>query len=648
MKLLTITAVRDFFQQNPELEAKLKKLFCISHVNKQALFKEEDINEYQDLIDCGFLNKPGGSYEFDFSLLPVCYVLKQAAQERLCSAVPEKISEALAFADQFYLSLREPKPNFSWYLNLAMEFDRFLLVWLNQEIGIDISEFYKSITPEMLDQSSALRSFGNNYSGAFPFLTDSNETTLNMIRWMHSDENAKHFAGDAVTDLAKENPKRAASFYQFAKAGDAIADGDTLSRLLIELYTADPDKYFAEAEWLFGSAPEKGSVAISWLPYTDPSHIKKAFDLMDTITVDPVQLPSQAPAFYTRIVENKNTPDEVRTACFIKIGELLKIADDNFRANLIHRLGWMDAYEEEKFLLLPQIVNINPRYITDIFKKFKRADLLFAFFKSIYLELGPKINLNLFTDAFADMQRNNAAGFEEQLLFLLTDDLPMLRMAGVQVLGSKYSGMYVVDFLKLNEAGQLRAIETLLPHPHSIEQLLPQILFLRNSEHSHVKASLLGQLKELIWAYDHHLVDMITPLIDLESKADQNFLKEVNGAFEEYLKVKGLKQKISEFNPVLNEPEDYEYYYQIEQEQRAKMMEKAGQMSFIGQLAKEISIIRGNAFKVESSKDITRTAEVSTSMLLDMRYYRNPDAYEFNFQQQFKKDYDTEEATDEP
>jgi len=639
MKLLTIAEARKLFAEHPQLHEKLKELFKISHENKKAIFKAEEIEEVDELVNYELLKKSTGDrFEFNFESLAVCLVLQEIAEERMGESMPTDITAALEYADKFYLQLRQPKPNHTWYFHLAMEFDRFILIWLNQEHDKDISEFYKSITPEMADSHIPLRSFGNDYAGAFPYLTDSVESLFETTKWMYADEQGKYEVKGAIANLAQENSEKAKALYEFAKNNGGIDFDGMLPGLLIRLYNTNPPHYFHEIEEIFKSSPAEGAIALAWTSYSDEEHIRRAFELFDSLPLGDPLLLNQYGAFYTKLIANPHTPADIRSKCFTRISELLQIEKSGIENDLISRLGWMDGYDEEKYALVPQIINLSPRYITDIFKKFSRADLLFDLLRAVYLSFGPKVEFQLFNDAFSDMQRNQPEDFEKELLLMLSDGIALIRFAGLNVMRSKYGGMYEVDFLKLDEQGQKRVLETLLPHPQSIEELLPSIIKLRKSPYPAVKELLSIKLKELIWAFDHHLIDMIKPIVDLEDADDSKFMNGINSAFEDYKAIKTLKESINEFNPVINELDDFEYYFQLEREQQAELMEKASQMSFMTQIAKNVGIIRGSGFKVEAGKEVTRTQKVATSMLIDMRYYRNPDEYEFNFQQQLSAD----------
>src|SRR6202000_1102415 len=104
-----------------------------------------------------------------------------------------------------------------------------------------------------------------------------------------------------------------------------------------------------------------------------------------------------------------------------------------------------------------------------------------------------------------------------------------------------------VDFLKLPESGQKRALETMLPHPHSIEELLPLMMKLRSSPYESVREVLKQQLIELIWASDHHLVDLVKKQLREDDESDKQLLSELEAVYVEYEEIKKQKAAVQEF-----------------------------------------------------------------------------------------------------
>jgi hypothetical protein len=648
MILLTIEDVKIFISENSVVYNQLSTLFDRCIAEKKPLFSPDEIDGLAELVNFGLLKETAGErYEFNYDSLVVCYLVMEKAEVVMKSSMPNEIVTALQYADSFYLEIRQPTPRTTWYFHLAMEFDRFILIYLNQLHGIDVTAFYDTITKEMSDLYIPLRHYGNSYASAFPFITDDISKSFASLQRIAISEGKKSYFGTALSDIVKFNPIKARLLYEHGKKSHGEDLPRFFSILQSGLYLTEPTYFFEEASNLLITQPNEGLLAFSWFSYENIIDIDNAIGLISLKVIPDDEYLMNLPAFYCRLIENQYTRPETRILCFQKITELLSFDNESLHYNIVHRVGLIDGYDDLKYSLLPIIINLDPHFMKDFFTRFQDVRYLFDLVSTTYIELGPAVDFNLFSDSFRDLQHNNPKDFETNLLQLLVDDLARARLAGLMVLRSNYSGIYEVDFLKLDEKGQIRIIETLLPHPHSIEDLMPQVIKLRRSEFESVRNLLKSQLIELIWAYDHHLLKLITPLLDDGKAEDEILLNELNAAFKEYDSVKQQKLAVLEFDPLENQLKDYEYYYRTEHEVRAEQMEKATKRSFMTQLAKNIGVIRGNAFKVSGSNKITLLGTVSTSMLIDMRYYHNPDQYQWEYNQEMTgHDYLPEETAE--
>jgi hypothetical protein len=243
-----------------------------------------------------------------------------------------------------------------------------------------------------------------------------------------------------------------------------------------------------------------------------------------------------------------------------------------------------------------------------------------------------KVNMELFKDPLSTQFYVNRAESEKELLKLLTDDIAIIRFGGIQVLLSNNGSPYIVNFLVLNEEEQLRIIESLLTLPMiSVEELMPLVLPLRNSEFEPVKILLKNQLAELIEAYDFNLIELVQKNLDLNNIIDKELLESLEKSYSIYNEENKLRNSIKEFNPLDNELEFVELFYRLELEKQAEHIEKAQAKSFMTYIAKTMHIIRGSGFNTEENGTISMMGTVGISRLVDQRYSINPDQYEWKF-----------------
>ena len=378
--------------------------------------------------------------------------------------------------------------------------------------------------------------------------------------------------------------------------------------------------------------PIEGLFAITWFNYTNSEQIKTAFDFVTKQTITELTFLQNIPTFYIRLIDNKFTAENIKRECFKYIGEFTKHEDSQLRNNLVWRTGMINGFDKEKYELLPNFMSWGkPYFLRDYFSHFDSPKYLFELVRESYLRHGMSVDVELLKDALHSQYYQNPKEFAQELLGLLSDNIAIIRFAGIQVMMSRHGGLYEVDFLQLDEAHQLRIIETLLPLPTNIEELLPLILTLRQSSFYRVKDTLEKQLKDLIWAYDYNLIELVEKFVDVSQDAGKQLIESLNASYLIYKDEKESKSKIRELNPIENELENVDYFFRLEHEKNAELMEQAQSKSFLSMLAKNINIIRGSGFTSEGNSNISLMGQVGKSWLIDQRYSINPDKYEWHF-----------------
>lgn len=633
-QFLTIEAVKGFYKNNGKIYECLKDLIthCIN-VKHLSFSKQKFQKEYQTLQTHDLVSRESSdSFQLDYKMLPVCYVLSEIAEETLQKKIPDDPINALKFANVFCEEIRKPNVRTWWYSDLEIQLESYLLVYLNQLNGVDVTAFIMSITEEMRDQIPDVRGTDLSYKHAFAYLNDNINQLFNAVTFLLSNDRSKHAGWDSLQNIGLINPGKGLQLYEYSKENGAININGFLPNLLIGLYRSNAIYCLNEAIAFFDENPNQSLLAISWFDYSDSAQITTAFDFITKQHITDTEYMRNSPIFYTRIIENQNTPEGIKQKCFKIIEELTKQEDEILRSNLVWRTSMIKGYDKEKYELLPNFMAWGrAHFLKDYFDHFDSPAYLFELIRQSYLYHGINTDFLLFKEALHGQYLLHQAEFEKQLLQLLADDIAIIRFAGIQILTSRYNGVYNANFLDLDEQHQIRVIETLLPLPVNIEDLLPLTLQLRSSPFENVREKLKAELTELIRAYDHKIIELTSNYLDQNNENDKSLLESLNEAYVIYHHEQEEKNKINEFNPLQNELEYVELFFRLEQEKQAEMMEKAQSQTFIAQIAKNISVIRGGGFKSELNPEISIMGKFSSSRLLDQRYSINPDAYEWNF-----------------
>ena len=290
------------------------------------------------------------------------------------------------------------------------------------------------------------------------------------------------------------------------------------------------------------------------------------------------------------------------------------------------------GYDQEKYDLLPSFMAWGqPYFLSDYFNHFNSPHYLFSLVRETFLQYGMRVNMLLFKEALNRQFCRNPQEFSVGLLRMLSDDYAIIRYAGVQVLMSRHTGVYDINFLELDEEHQLRIIKTLLCSPHNIEDLMPLILVLRHSPYQEVARKLESGLIELIQAYGYHLIKLTQQHLSSESTADEALILVLNQAYAKHKEQQDAKKQVKELNPIENELEYLEFFYELEQEKKVESMARAQSKSVFNELVSTVHIIRGSAFASESNPTISPLGKIEISRLVDQRYNINPEMYEWQF-----------------
>lgn len=645
---LIVAHCRSLIEDDPLIRQYLEELIRESIRTKKTSLSIETFKvQYDHLRPLELVSKEFEKFfVLDYETLPCCYVLAEVAEQMMGTAVPAEPVSALRFANQFAELIRQPNPRTFWYQSLELRFETYVLLWLHEIHGLDVTGFFQSFTTEIKAENPDLRSVDMLYQYAFPYLSDDNARQFEVIESLLRSEETKHIALEVVRSLGDVNPAKARDLYNYAKKHNGSVYEGLFTHFYKGLYQTDGDYILAEVMQLHDANPLESVRSINWLDYDNEEHISTIFAFTEANKQLDIEYQRALPPLYTRLIENQHTPEKIRLQYFELIAELTAQEDQQLRHDLVWRTGMIKGRDIDKMKLFPKFLAWgSPGFFSDYFSHFDSPAPLFEILRDAYLAHGMTVDLKLFDRAISGQYMLNREQFDIELLKFLSDDLAIIRFAGVTIMMSRYGGSYEVEFLKLDEEGQLRIIRSLLPTPASIEELMPMLMKLRNSPYALVRTELQLGLIGLIAAYDHHLVGMAKEQLDEKNQDDLLLLESLTNAYDTYKKNIDARLLIKELDPVENELPYFELFYQLEHEKQAEMMEQVSQQSFFGQFAKNIHILRGNAFNSEVNTTITPLAEVGTSRLMDRRHSINPEAYEWLFRMNLmEQNYEREET----
>ncbi len=449
---------------------------------------------------------------------------------------------------------------------------------------------------------------------------------------------------DFFFKLGKNKPQLTFSLYDYALPKNDTNDKYILSNLLIGLFESDAEKAFSKATELIPINPLAAYFTLGRFNYTDEKYIKKCFSLSTEVDKENLDSLLQLPYLYKSLIENANTPDKIREKCFSKMKELFSIENVQLQNLIFMDCRFIQGYEDQRYkLLIESFLSKSKNYFKEVssyLHNFTNSDYFFHLFTFLYniqyQKLGALIDVEIFTNALSQFWKIDKNKTEAHLLFLLSHDLPHLRIGAVDLIRSKHSGLYDVNVLKLNsETEQLRALEAIFFQSfYNIDKLLPLILKFKHSSFENVVTFLIANLSDLILnCYHDYLFEKVN-----ESISDAEFMAKVRLSLDKYHRIKEIKSTINDLNPRHNEHDWMNLYYSLEEEEKHKMIRKINNSdnSFLSTI-KQTTIVRGHAWQT-GDNEISPLGHFEHSFSLDMRMYSNPDVFDYihnNFNSNF-------------
>ena len=460
------------------------------------------------------------------------------------------------------------------------------------------------------------------------------ETIYDVLSLLKSNDTITRVP-DFCSKLGETKPQLAHDLYDYALPKKDKNDAYILSNLLIGLFESDTEKAFSKTIDLLTANPSTAYFTLGRLKYQQEKHIRECFDVAEKIDISDSEGLLQVPYIYKSLIENSNTPVEIREKCFSKMQELFLIDNEQLRNTIFTSCRFIQGYEKERYrLLVETFLSKTQNYynkISDYFRHFTNPDYFFHLFTMLYdvhyRNKGTMIDIHVFSGALSHFWNTNRDKTEVNLLYLLSHDVSYLRIGAVDLIRSKHLGLYDVNLLGLApEINQLRALEALFFQSfYNIDDFLPLILTLRNSPYKKVVVYLQAKLSELIRnSYHDHLYEKT-----MEYVQDESFLKPLKESVDSYHKMKKGKTAIDDLNPCQNEHDLMNLYYNLEREEQQKMMHKThnADNSFLSMIRKT-TIVRGHAWKM-GDNDVRPLGHIERAFALDLNMYKNPDLFNY-------------------
>ena len=463
----------------------------------------------------------------------------------------------------------------------------------------------------------------------------------------HYDKNEFYGIVEFCVELVNKELKKATDLYNYTlEQPTHPLNFYILSNILINQFLSSPDEIFNSAKKLLSINPEAAYAALGRFEYQDEGQIVECVELSKKALIEEDVICIQIVYLLKSLIENKLTSSEIRTSCFQKIKELFLNSNEKVKDSIFFNIQFLKEYEEERYeLFVNTILSKSQNYysrISDFFYNFSNPEYFFDLYTYLY-QINCRNNFRFKVDPFAeayshfwDIAKDRT---EELTLQILSHDIPMIRLSAVFLLRSSrtFDNCYPIDLLKLEENKQLRATEALFHSCYyDIEPVINLILTLKKSPYKKVLQYLQKKLSELIFeSYHGYLLELVETQIK-----DKSFIKPLKESFNEYKKMCEKKESIKDLNPYDNERDWMYLYRKLESEKLEHTMNKARKEGgSIMSLFKESIIVRGHSWSMEDN-DVSPLGLISKSMTVDIRMFKDPDLFNWNYQESnFKSEF---------
>lgn len=430
--------------------------------------------------------------------------------------------------------------------------------------------------------------------------------------------------------------EEARKLYVFAKGKKDRNDFYILANLLRGIFESEPEWVLGEIRNLLPGWSVLGYFVLGRVNYKNEIFISESIKLAGNFDQHDVEGSLQLPYFYRAAIENPNTSSILRNECFAKLEELFLIGGESLQNSVFQSCSLIEGFEQERYTLLIKVFlgksQLFYNRIGQYFSTFKSCDYFFDLFINLVgiryeNNFGDLIDAGVFEEAFVHFWKKDKEHTELHLLELLSHDIPCLRIAAVSLIRSKLSGFYQVDLTKLDtEKKQLRALEVLFYNCYfNIGEFLPLILMLRVSPFQEVVTYMQQRLVKLIFhSYHDYLYHKVSELVE-----EEVFLAPLKQGLEDYHKMRKMKTAIQDLDPVKNERDFMDLYYRLEHEEHQKIMHKSNaDENSILSLARQVIIVRGNAWKI-GDNPVSPLGKVECAFVLDQKMFKNPDLFDY-------------------
>lgn len=631
------------FLEDPSMNQnndKVIELIQFTFQNRKEMYDFSEILEYDFFLEQKVLKKSekdSQCLELNLDSTQLNEVLLNIAETELHKKLPDDIVNALFFVDDFENHLKvkyQVDVLGNEFRDSINALKAFTLTILNNKLSI--YDYYLTVIKNKKYNRKERTDFVGVYF-QFLIISNSSEETIlkSCVAYINGEKYPSNYIYNFLRDLGRTRSSLAKKIVELGIKNDIENYSMFIANLLIGLYNSGDKSTFNSTMSIFEKDTILALKSFSSFNLSSSSEIEILFELINKIEELTIEISNLKSILYCNFIENDNTSAPIKENSLKELSLLLKSDDHKMADTIFHNVQYnLDNYEYEKYYLLHIYLNNtkNINVLKSFFLNFKNPTYLFDLLIRRYDVSGFRGSIDLFINALNHFLGTNKEETEAQILDLFNSK--RYSLLGIKIILSVHSGVYPIDLLKLKDKeAQLFAIDSICYYPHSIDELLPLLLKLKESNFKEVIEYLKTNLIELIFEVYHDSLFTLIKKNLTNSKKDITFLIPLQKALDDYYKLRDLKASIKDLDPRENERNMMDLYYRLEHEDRTKMMKESEKddNSFLN-TCKTTVIVRATAWKNDDSESILPLGHFESSMMIDTRAYKNPTVYEQNLE----------------
>jgi len=613
----------------------LENLFKHIFQTRESLIDSLDLKKYSELEKKGIIkDNTDGKYKVDLYSIDIYDYLKKLITSKLNINLSNEISESFKSIDK----LEELIKNENKYGNIINAYSEIFnafkvnyLVELDRE-GINIISYYNELKKQT-NVIYELRNF-NDLFFKFLVLKDVEIEQITEFLETNNDENIRYYLNNYLHIIVEKQEEFSIRLIQ------NIIDKyqEETSHYLVILITSMINKGKIEYLEKLNERLINNTKEILWAYSLLNLNSQLVYDELFEILLKDND--TEYLFHKTRIIESLMNSQFITSAdsetLSNKLFEFFENSDDNEINSYFNTITYgFEKFEELKYELLHAYLNRTKNFktISSYFYNFKEPKYLFHLIGVIYNSGWNRNYISIFEQPLSHFWSNSREKTEDFIISLISTK-QKTGLLPIEIIMTGRENPMEIDLLKLkDEEDQVLAIAMICNYPYSFDKLLPILIRLKDSKFPKVIENLQMQLSILVReCYNEILIEWLESLIP-RSRKKISFLKPIKQALELYKEIKELKHKNNDLNPYYNEKSYLDFYYKLENENNAKMMESVrNNPSGLSSLFKNTSIIRGNSWKFEHEDNVMPLGKVETQIYIDTRVYKNPELYEFKLE----------------